>query len=963
MLKVEIEKVLPLDAASGGVEVAVRDIQVRVIENVSIFDAFLNDIRKEVTAMRDEVESDRQEVATNTASVASMRTETKGYRDETLTLTQEVRTKHAEVESDRQEVATNTATTKGYMDTTKGHMDAAKASQDASKLSENNAKASEIKATQEADRSKSEADRAEVIANSMVGGVVDMGAADLSGGVYPAPFVDQNGNKLSCFWYVTKGGTVDGVDYGIGDVLRYTSVDDIYYKVDNTDAVTSVNGEKGVVTVTPDKIGAVKKSGDTLTGGLILPSVTVSDSLKWNKPNGGSVVELTGDNGTAAFINWGSGHNAVRFNKGATQSENSSDFYGQLRENGARVYSPNNKPTWIDIGGNNYWAINASQPDRLEAQAKWVVAAPSRGVIPAASGDGLLGTTGTRWRESWVNVYRGSHVDIGGHVEAGAYVHAGSTIFAGSDQWKMGLVASSSANKGVVGLTHDDGATFSDYIRIGANRELVHHVTVNNQPEEYDVYTEFNRPDAAAVGAVAKTGDTMTGQLVVPSVVTQEADSGGLWCGDRQAVYGHVTSTWLYLNNKGHFTSGVFLGGQGVARHDSAFTVGSWTLDGATLLRKGQALSWGTAAQAALSMRHADSTSAVWMLGSYADDQSNTMRAGLQIMRNATGEMRLYTNNLTQYLKVSDGQLYMSNPSQLNSPYAATRKGYVDDLANTKVNKAGDTMTGALTVQGNVYAKEFVSEKLSLTSEGAALRFLLKTNDATSNSWLEWVNLSGVRQGYMGVGSTLNNDISIGADVGDLRLISNSAKNVIISKPITDTAQGTEANALTRRDFVENLITQALAVHDNNLFPVGHSLVTVNPANPTTYGYPGTWELEDGDVSLVSTNTEAELGLVSGENNPVVPVPQHSHGASFKGNALPAHEHSTDTPSNTALNSRGGWSNGGATGSSGSQIAKTVPVSAGTPSGTVTVNNSGTANATLDVRGKHKKVYIWTRTA
>ncbi|MCG6410396.1 hypothetical protein K6U17_14335 [Vibrio fluvialis] len=954
MLKVEIEKVLPLDAASGGVEVAARDIQVRVIENVSIFDAFLNDIRKEVTAMRDEVETDRQEVATNTASVASMRTETKGYRDETLTLTQEVRTKHAEVESDRAEVAANTANTKGYMDTTKGHMDAAKASQNAAKLSENNAKASELKATQEADRSKSEADRAEIIANSIVGGVVDMGSVDLSVGVYPAPFVDQNGNKLSCFWYVTKGGTVDGVDYGIGDVVRYTAVDDVYYKVDNTDAVTSVNGEKGVVTVTPDKIGAVKKSGDTLTGDLKLPLSSYSlrgagrSALSGISFKTGGELVLAGD--MASVV--------VRPNRDASTRQlvyspdgNINLTGGTIYENGARVYSPNNKPTWNDIGGNNYWAINTSQTDRLEAQAKWIVAAPSRGVIPAASGDGLLGTTGTRWDEAWVNTYRGSNINIGGTIIAGSTIQAKGAVYQqnGGRAWGMGLATSSSTNKGVVGVTLDNGATFSDYIRIGPNRELIHHVTINDQPEEYDIYTKFNRPDAAAVGAVAKTGDTMTGQLVVPSVVTQEADAGGLWCGSRQAVYGHTTSNWLYINNKGHFTSGVFLGGQGVARHDTAFSVGDWASDDTTLLRKGQALSWGTAAQAALSMRHADSTSAVWMLGSYADDQSNTMRAGLQIMRNATGELRLYTNNLTQYLKVVDGQLYMSNPSQLDSPYAATRKGYVDDLANTKVNKAGDTMTGDLTLQ-----------KLKSMSSGDAITIQLSSNDFSASGYVVWKQANGTDVGYVGLPSGGNNDMYLFSAVGNVRLQSSNAHNVIISKPITDTAQGTEANALTRRDFVESLIVSSVK---EALFPVGHVLISVNPANPTTYGYPGTWELEDGDVSLVSTTTEAELGLVSGENNPLVPVPLHSHGAGFSGYPLPAHEHGTDTPSNTALNNRGGYSGGGATGSSGSQIANTRPVSAGTPSGVVTISPDGVANATLDVRGKHKKVYIWTRTA
>ncbi|MCG6418862.1 hypothetical protein K6U51_12545, partial [Vibrio fluvialis] len=452
----------------------------------------------------------------------------------------------------------------------------------------------------------------------------------------------------------------------------------------------------------------VKKAGDTMTGDLILPLTSYAlrgagrHKLSGISFKSGGELVLAGDMGSVV----------IRPNRDAVTKQfvyspdgNINLTGGALYEEGERVYSPNYRPTWADIGGNNYWAINANQNDRLEAQAKWIVAAPSRGVIAAANGDGLLGTTGTRWNEAWVNTYRGSNINIGGTIVAGSTIQAKGAVYQQNDgrAWGMGLATSSSTNKGVVGITLDNGATFSDYIRIGPNRELIHHVTINNLPEEYDIYTKFRKPTADELSVVSRAGDTMTGQLVVPSVVTQEADTGGLWCGDRQAVYGHVTSTWLYLNNKGHFTSGVFLGGQGVARHDSAFSVGSWTLDGATLLRKGQSVAWGAVAQAALSARHADSTSAVWMLGSYADDQSNTMRAGLQIMRAATGEMRLYTNNLAQYVKVADGQLYMSNSVQLNSPYAATRKGYVDAQDDLKVNKSGDVMTGPLTIEDEIY--------------------------------------------------------------------------------------------------------------------------------------------------------------------------------------------------------------------------------------------------------------------
>lgn len=155
----------------------------------------------------------------------------------------------------------------------------------------------------------------------------------------------------------------------------------------------------------------------------------------------------------------------------------------------------------------NMWAINTTQSDHLEAQNKWVVASPSRGFIPAANGDGLLGTTSNRWFQSWVNTYRGSEIDISGNASIGGKLRTKGAIYQQNDgrTWGMGMVTSSSTNKGGVGLTLDNGVTFSDYIRFGPNRELVHHVTVNNAPEEYNVYTQYNKPTLTELGALGKT--------------------------------------------------------------------------------------------------------------------------------------------------------------------------------------------------------------------------------------------------------------------------------------------------------------------------------------------------------------------------------------------------------------------------------------------------------------------------
>lgn len=57
-------------------------------------------------------------------------------------------------------------------------------------------------------------------------------------------------------WKVTASGTAGGIELGVGDSLIYTTHSSSYYKIDNTESVSSVNGHKGVVTLTPADINA-----------------------------------------------------------------------------------------------------------------------------------------------------------------------------------------------------------------------------------------------------------------------------------------------------------------------------------------------------------------------------------------------------------------------------------------------------------------------------------------------------------------------------------------------------------------------------------------------------------------------------------------------------------------------------------------------------------------------------------
>jgi hypothetical protein len=82
--------------------------------------------------------------------------------------------------------------------------------------------------------------------------IQDGGPIDLSGGTYPtAP-------THSTMWKVTVGGTVSGPQgdtYGIGDSLFYAKDQDLFYKIDNTENVSSVAGKTGVVTLVKSDVG------------------------------------------------------------------------------------------------------------------------------------------------------------------------------------------------------------------------------------------------------------------------------------------------------------------------------------------------------------------------------------------------------------------------------------------------------------------------------------------------------------------------------------------------------------------------------------------------------------------------------------------------------------------------------------------------------------------------------------
>lgn len=88
-------------------------------------------------------------------------------------------------------------------------------------------------------------DTAVTAASAMTGNLVELGGIDLSGGSYPAT------PQFATFWKVTVAGVVGGIPYGVGDTLVYSKNINQFYKIDNTESVSSVNGQTGAVAVEP----------------------------------------------------------------------------------------------------------------------------------------------------------------------------------------------------------------------------------------------------------------------------------------------------------------------------------------------------------------------------------------------------------------------------------------------------------------------------------------------------------------------------------------------------------------------------------------------------------------------------------------------------------------------------------------------------------------------------------------
>ncbi|WP_347368036.1 pyocin knob domain-containing protein [Vibrio vulnificus] len=230
----------------------------------------------------------------------------------------------------------STATTKASEASTSASK--AKTSETNAKASETAAKASEVKAAE--------------YAATLAGGILDGGNVDLSTGKYPtAP-------SHGTFWKVIKAGTVSGVDYGVGDTLIYSKVAG-FYKIDNTESVTSVNGKKGAVKLIHSDVGALSATAHAV--GCVIhdtrdnaytPSSQVDRTARHVFTNQQSP---TGSwHSSLSMKGWSNGYYAWELGSSASTVSDGSLWFrhgvGETWQAWDKVYTTRHKPTAADVG-------------------------------------------------------------------------------------------------------------------------------------------------------------------------------------------------------------------------------------------------------------------------------------------------------------------------------------------------------------------------------------------------------------------------------------------------------------------------------------------------------------------------------------------------------------------------------------------------------------------------------------
>lgn len=180
--------------------------------------------------------------------------------------------------------------------------------------------------------------------------------------------------------------------------------------------------------------------------------------------------------------------------------------------------------------------------------------------------------------------------------------------------------------------------------------------------------------------------------------------------------------------------------------------------------------------------------------------------------------------------------------------------------------------------------------------------------------------------------------VGLTADAAELNILDGA----IVTTTELNFLSGVTSNVQAQLDAINTFV--------NGLFPIGHILHTRNAANPSTYGYPGTWAQMGQGRTLIGEGTGAGLttrvaGAQLGVEDAVVPL--HNHSITD-----PGHFHATNIPQ-TASSSGAGGASGSPSGPDPNTSTRTTGI---------TIDNAGVSPIDQNMQPS-EVVYIWERTA
>lgn len=173
-----------------------------------------------------------------------------------------------------------------------------------------------------------------------------------------------------------------------------------------------------------------------------------------------------------------------------------------IYEDGQRLYSPSNKPTWVDVGGNSYFTKDGAG---FIVPTQWIRAYnEDRGILPATPGQGAdavswIGNSTWWFKESWVNSYRGGSLSVTRDVTSGANVRAKGVLSSegGLDSGKHIVAFPFGGDGDAIFGTSTDGANAKNYITINKGKFMFK----SEDDVARTVYHTGNKPTPAAIGA------------------------------------------------------------------------------------------------------------------------------------------------------------------------------------------------------------------------------------------------------------------------------------------------------------------------------------------------------------------------------------------------------------------------------------------------------------------------------